>query len=119
MAGDEDLTFAALLKRHRRLIDLTQEELAERAGYSSAYISALERGVRSPLGTTAELLANSLDLEPEDRARLLAAASRMAARRPVHSTAQPVVAPKRGGPALASWSGSSGIYPDKGRECSF
>jgi eukaryotic-like serine/threonine-protein kinase len=76
MAGYEGLTFAALLKRLRRLTGLTQEELAERAGYSPAYISALERGVRTPLVTTAELLADSLDLEPEDRARLMVAGRR-------------------------------------------
>lgn len=79
MAGDERITFAALLKQQRRLTGLTQEELAERAGYSPAYISSLERGVRTPLATTAELLADSLDLGPEERTRLLAAASRMAA----------------------------------------
>src|SRR5262249_51186786 len=40
------LTFGALLKRHRRSAGLTQEALAERAGYSVGHISRLERAAR-------------------------------------------------------------------------
>ena len=41
---DDEPTFGTLLKRSRRAAHLTQEELAERAGYSSHYVSMLERG---------------------------------------------------------------------------
>lgn len=45
-------SFAGLLKHYRVVADLTQEELAERAGLSVRGISDLERGIkRRPLDT--------------------------------------------------------------------
>ena len=56
------LSFGAALKRHRRNANLTQEQLAEQAGYSVSYISMLERGERVPVHATVELLADALGL---------------------------------------------------------
>jgi predicted ATPase/transcriptional regulator with XRE-family HTH domain len=68
------LTFGALLKRSRRSAGLTQEELAERTGYSVGHISRLERAARMPVAATVELLADALSLDAADRATFLAAA---------------------------------------------
>src|SRR3954452_21691456 len=70
-------TFAALLKRHREAAELTQEELAERAGISSKAIGALERGARRrPYPQTIRQLADPLRLTGADRAPFAASASR-------------------------------------------
>lgn len=63
--------FGDLLRRFRRAADLTQEQLAERAGLSVAGISALERGAKvSPQRETVRLLAEALALSAADRQRL-------------------------------------------------
>jgi predicted ATPase/transcriptional regulator with XRE-family HTH domain len=67
-------TFGSLLKRYRRAAHLTQEGLAERAGYSSHYVSMLERGVRSAQPLTVDVLADALSLPKVERAALHAAA---------------------------------------------
>jgi predicted ATPase/DNA-binding XRE family transcriptional regulator len=72
MTNPEAPSFGSLLKRYRRAAGLTQEALAERAGYSGVYIGMLERGERVPQRTTAEALADALDLDAHERARLLA-----------------------------------------------
>lgn len=81
---DGERTFGRLLKRYRRAAHLTQEALAEHAGYSSHYVSMLERGVRFPQPLTVDVLADALALHQMDRVALHAAA----ATRP--STAAPV-----------------------------
>ena len=70
------LPFAALLKRYRRAAGLTQEALAEQAGYSVTYLSKLEQGTRAPLPLTVRLLAEALLLSPSEYAALEAAAER-------------------------------------------
>ena len=66
-------TFAALLRRYREAAELTQEELAERAGISSKAIGALERGARRrPYPQTIRQLADALHLSGRtDEARAL------------------------------------------------
>ena len=67
---------------------LTQEALAERAGVSARAVSDLERDPRlRPRLDTVALLADALGLDPEQRARLLAAA------RPGTEAAAPAAAP--------------------------
>lgn len=69
------ITFGALLKRQRLVAGLTQEALADRAGLSPKAVSDLERDPgRTPRLGTVALLADALDLTPELRAALLAAA---------------------------------------------
>lgn len=71
---DADRSLGNLLKRYRRAAHLTQEELAGRAGYSSHYISMIERGVRLPQPLTIDILCDALSLSQEERAALHAAA---------------------------------------------
>ncbi len=67
--------FGEMLRRYRAAANLSQEELAERAGLSARAISDLERGVkRSPRKDTVELLANALALSPRKRALFISTA---------------------------------------------
>jgi predicted ATPase/DNA-binding XRE family transcriptional regulator len=67
--------FGTLLKSFRMRAALTQEQLAERAGVSSAAIGALEQGLRrAPYRQTVELLAKALALTPPERVELVGAA---------------------------------------------
>jgi len=66
--------FGPLLKRYRLAAGLTQEALAERAGYSAVYVGLIERGQRAPQPSTVALLADALGLTAEDRESLVAAA---------------------------------------------
>jgi predicted ATPase len=67
------MEFGPLLKQYRRQARLTQEELAERTGYSLGYIGMLERGARLPPAVTIGLLASALDLQENERGLLEAA----------------------------------------------
>ncbi|HEV2238724.1 MAG TPA: AAA family ATPase, partial [Ktedonobacterales bacterium] len=73
MAVPQSSSFNSLLKRHRRAAGMTQEALAARAGYSVVYISMLERGTRTPLAATAEILADALGLSEHERQQFFAA----------------------------------------------
>lgn len=66
--------FGALLRRYRRAAGLTQEALAERAGYSAVYVGMLERGQRLPHLATVEQLVDALALTGRERDVLQAAA---------------------------------------------
>jgi transcriptional regulator with XRE-family HTH domain len=85
MTTGHSLTFGALLKNHRRALRLTQEKLAERAGYSPSYVSQLERGERLPTAATVELLARALGLSADEGAALAAAARRSVSPPPEHA----------------------------------
>ncbi len=75
MTVEERTRFGELLRRYRGAAALSQEALAERAGLSRRGIADLERGARSfPHGDTAQRLAAALQLAPDERAGLLAAA---------------------------------------------
>ncbi|GIF17974.1 transcriptional regulator with XRE-family HTH domain/tetratricopeptide (TPR) repeat protein [Actinoplanes tereljensis] len=70
-----DDAFGAMLRRVRLAADLTLEQLAAASGLSDRAISDMERGVsRGPRVRTIELLADGLNLSPEDRAALQEAA---------------------------------------------
>jgi predicted ATPase/transcriptional regulator with XRE-family HTH domain len=74
--------FGDLLRTHRRVVGLSQEGLAERAGLSTRGISDLERGVnRTPQRETVTRLADALCLAGEERT-LFEATGRL---RPVHA----------------------------------
>ena len=63
--------FGQLLWQHRVLAQLTQEDLAERAGLSARSISDMERGVSHvPRQSTLRLLAAALDLTDDQRLTL-------------------------------------------------
>lgn len=73
MAGDHRYSFGSLLKRYRRGMGITQQELAARAGYSAVYVGMLERGERLPSGATGEALADALALDSHQRDTLIMA----------------------------------------------
>src|SRR4030095_6048922 len=67
--------FGHMLKGLRLAAGLTQEALADRAGVSPRAVSDLERDPRrTPRLDTVALIADALDLLPEQRAELLARA---------------------------------------------
>jgi transcriptional regulator with XRE-family HTH domain len=55
--------------RLRQAAGLTQEELAERSGFSQQYISKLEQGRRNPTIVTLYELATGLGATPADLVR--------------------------------------------------
>lgn len=57
---------ATNLRRLRRDRQLTQEELAERAGLSSRYIGAIERADVSASVTVLGQIAQALNVDPRD-----------------------------------------------------
>ena len=75
-ARDATPTCGQLLQRYRGLAGLTQEELAERAGYSGNYIGKLEQDQRELPAAAADRLAAVLGLADQDRAVLRAARER-------------------------------------------
>ena len=76
MTSRDPSAFAHLLRDLRRAHGLSQEALADRSGLSTDAIRALERGRRTaPRASTLALLADALDLSPDDRAVLAGAAA--------------------------------------------
>ncbi|GAA1988624.1 helix-turn-helix domain-containing protein [Amycolatopsis minnesotensis] len=67
--------FSGLLRRLRQQAGITQEALAERSGVGVRTIRGLETGERAdPRVTTVRLLAEALELRPQEREDLLGAA---------------------------------------------
>ncbi|MFN8513147.1 MAG: tetratricopeptide repeat protein [Thermomicrobiales bacterium] len=92
----EEPRFGELLRRFRLAANLSQGELAARAGLSAYSISALERGYRrAPYRHTLDALARALGLGAADRVALLAAARK-----------------RRLGPADAAQAGSPSVATD-------
>jgi DNA-binding SARP family transcriptional activator/DNA-binding XRE family transcriptional regulator len=70
------VSLADLVRTHRRKAELTQQELASRAGLSLAALRDLEQGRRSrPRAGSVAALANALDLDPRQAADLAFAAA--------------------------------------------
>jgi transcriptional regulator with XRE-family HTH domain len=83
--------FGALLRQFRAAAGMSQVVLAERAGLSRRGIADLERGARNfPYGDTIRRLADALNLQPDERAALLAAGNREASPGPEKRGALPV-----------------------------
>ena len=55
--------------RLRRAGGLTQEQIAERSGFSQQYISGLERGLRNPTIVTLFELGQAIGATPEQLVR--------------------------------------------------
>src|SRR5215469_1816588 len=63
--------FGELLREYRIRAGLSQSDLAEKARISPAAVSALERGIRkAPYQSTLSLLAQALNLSPEESSAL-------------------------------------------------
>jgi predicted ATPase/transcriptional regulator with XRE-family HTH domain len=59
--------FGEWVKRRRKALDLTQNELSQRAGCSIFTVRKIESGERRPSKQLAELLANALEISPEEK----------------------------------------------------
>ena len=57
--------FGRRVKQHRKLARMTQEQLAEKAGISFAFVGHIERGTRKASLDTVVKLANALKVSPE------------------------------------------------------
>ena len=64
---NENITFGSWLKQRRREAGVTQEELAERIGCSGTAIRKIELGERRPSGQIAQLLAEYLKIDADER----------------------------------------------------
>jgi transcriptional regulator with XRE-family HTH domain len=65
------ISFGAWLKQRRRALDLTQQELARRAGCALVTLKKIERDERRPSKEVARRLADGLELPVEERALFL------------------------------------------------
>ena len=54
------------LRRKRHDLEMTQEELAERAGLSARYLGAIERGDVSASVTVLGQIAEAVEIDPGD-----------------------------------------------------
>src|SRR3954451_21711296 len=66
----DPLPFGAWLRQYRGARDLTRQDLARLIGCSVETIRKIESGERRPSKQVAQLLAERLDIAPEDRAVL-------------------------------------------------
>ena len=72
-SGEEDfpLHFSEWLKRRRQELDLTQEQLAQRASCSGFAIRKIELGERRPSRQLAGLLAKALEISTENQSTFI------------------------------------------------
>jgi transcriptional regulator with XRE-family HTH domain len=52
--------FGPAVRKHRELLRLSQEDLADRAGLDRTYLSGVERGVRNPTIEVMQKIATGL-----------------------------------------------------------
>ena len=71
---DRTSSFGYWLRRRRKALDLTQEQLAQQVGYALDTIKKIETDVRRPSRPMAERLAECLALPIEERVAFLKAA---------------------------------------------
>jgi predicted ATPase/transcriptional regulator with XRE-family HTH domain len=69
-----EFSFGAWVQRRRKLLDLTQKELAARVGLSPVTLTKIERDERRPSRQVATLLADALLLPSAEHARFVRAA---------------------------------------------
>src|SRR5262249_11519279 len=87
-------SFGELVREHRRIPGLTQEELAERAGVSPRSISEVERGgAHVPRRDTVALLARALNLAGSERSAFEALVQRPRRARQAPEQRKPSVVP--------------------------
>src|SRR5574342_134390 len=64
---DSPVFFGEWVKRRRKALDLTQDELAQRAGCSIFALRKIESGERRPSKQLAGLLASALEISEEEQ----------------------------------------------------
>lgn len=99
---DRPVTFGEWLKRRRLELDLTQAELAERAGCSVAGLRKIETGERRPSKQLAALLAEALEIAPDEQNTFVRVA-RGELRLERLSAAQPALVAPTAANALPIW----------------
>ena len=112
IVATDERSFGYLLRRYRLAALVTQEQLAERAHLSYRTISDLERGAKhTPRRDTVLLLADALELSPQERATLIAAAH------PVDRVPPSRVCPSCGAslPLTQTFCGECGVPFEPGR----
>jgi tetratricopeptide (TPR) repeat protein/transcriptional regulator with XRE-family HTH domain len=104
---DPTHSFGYWLRRRRKALDLTQDELARRVFCSGFSIRKIEADDRRPSRRLAERLADTLAIPADERAGFLDAARALRATDPLPLDAAPVEAPvvRAGGDASAPSSG--------------
>jgi transcriptional regulator with XRE-family HTH domain len=68
-AVDIGVIFGEVLRRHRSEKNISQEELAHRAGVDRTFVSRLERGIRQPTITTMIGISQALGVRAADLMR--------------------------------------------------
>jgi predicted ATPase/class 3 adenylate cyclase len=87
---EQATSFGYWLRRRRRALDLTQEELARQVGCALETIKKIETDVRRPSRQMAERLADVIQLSPEERSSFLKAARAELAPDRLTVTTQPI-----------------------------
>src|SRR5215213_1263501 len=114
---DGSQPFGDLLRRHRVLAGMSQEELAERASLSARAISDLERGVkRTPRRDTVQLLVEALELSGDARTAFVTAAREPAGCDPDDACAAAGRGISRGGARGFPDRARGGVLRDSGRD---
>ena len=70
----DEMIFGQRVRQHRRELDLTQEDFAQRVGIATETVSKIERGERRPSKHVAERMAQVLELPDAERAAFVRAA---------------------------------------------
>src|SRR5439155_5223757 len=92
---DGTASFGYWIRRRRKALDLTQDELAQRVGCATATIKRIEADERRPSRQMAERLADCLELAGEQRAAFVKAArAELAADRLVTPLETPLTPPR-------------------------
>jgi predicted ATPase len=71
MRADPPVSFGEWIKERRKALDLTQDELAQRAGCSIFALRKIESGERRPSKQLAGLLADALQISEDDKATFI------------------------------------------------
>ena len=66
-----DVSFGRWLEKRRKALDLTREELAQRAGCSVSALRKIETDLRHPSKQLAELLADAVGIPAEERSTFI------------------------------------------------
>ena len=96
---NSEVSIGHWIRRRRKSLDLTQQQLAERVGCATATIVKIEADERRPSREIAQLLAERLEIPLEERAEFLRVARR---ERHVAALVSPDISAATGRPPISS-----------------